>query len=71
MNVPTFQIFEGSGDPETHAVWVEYVEGLREALDRMKVLAAEKPGPYFVSHIASKQVLASIDSRPGRTRGKP
>jgi hypothetical protein len=65
MKLPTFEIFSGRfGDPD--AVWIEVVEGLGQACVRMKAIAAEKPGPYFVFHLASRQVLASTDTTPSR-----
>jgi|SRR5215469_9946907 len=46
MRVPTFHIFSGFRDKD--ALWLESVEGLGAANERMKQLGAEDPGPYFV-----------------------
>jgi hypothetical protein len=63
FRVPTFDIFSGRpGDK--HAIWLEKVEGLGDAYDRMKALAAENPGPYFIFHIEGHQILASINNTP-------
>lgn len=61
MYVPKFDIFRGRS-PETDVLWVECVEGLGAAVDRMKTLAARDPGPYFVFQVVGHQVLASIDT---------
>lgn len=60
--LPKFNIFSGRFS-ETGVLWLECVEELRGAVDRMKVLAGENPGPYFVLHVDSRQPLASIDTR--------
>ena len=46
MRVPTVHIFSGFRDKD--ALWLDSVEGLGAADERMKQLAAEKPGPYFI-----------------------
>lgn len=43
---PNFDIFRGL--PDKNAVWVEAVEGLSAARDRMEQIARDKPGNYFV-----------------------
>lgn len=63
MKIPSFDIF--SGLPNTKdAVWLETVEGLGNACDRMKALAAATPGPYFVFHPYARAILASTDTTP-------
>ena len=65
--LPRFEIFFGQF-PEKDATWIESVEGLGQAADRMHELAKEKPGPYFVFHMVSHQILAVVDTTP---RAKP
>jgi hypothetical protein len=61
MTVPRFDIFYGRF-PEADIVWMECVEGLGAATERMKALAAESPGPYFVFDTHCHAVMASIDT---------
>lgn len=58
--VPKFDIF--SGAPGRDAVWVCTVEGLANAKERMDQIAAEKPGPYFVCFVHSKEILTRTDT---------
>jgi len=46
----TYQIFSAcfSDDDDRDVLWLESVVGLAAARERMKTLAAQKPGPYFV-----------------------
>jgi hypothetical protein len=60
MRVPTVHIFSGFRDKD--ALWLDSVEGLGAADERMKQLAAEKPGPYFIFSTDTHTVLASIDT---------
>jgi len=60
MRVPTFHVFSGFRDKD--AMWLESVEGLGAANERMKQLAGEKPGPYFVFSTDTSNVVASIDT---------
>jgi len=46
MRVPNYHVFSGSRDKD--ALWLESIEGLGAANERMEQLAAEKPGPYFI-----------------------
>jgi len=46
MRVPTFHVFSGFRDKDP--LWLDSVEGLGTANERMEQLAAEKPGPYFI-----------------------
>jgi hypothetical protein len=59
--LPMFDIFSGRFD-DGNAMWVEAVEGLGTAADRMKQLAADNPGPYFVYSTQRRLVVARIDS---------
>ena len=63
MTVPTYHIF--SGLPDRDALWLEAVEGLGAAHNRMRERAVKSPGAYFVFCPQTHTVLASIDtSRP-------
>lgn len=63
MSVPRFDIFYGAID--RNAMWIEAVEGLGAACERMKEHASENPGQYFVFNMETHKVLVSIDtSRP-------
>jgi hypothetical protein len=56
----TFDIF--SGAPVEHGRWVEAVEGLASARQRMGQIAAEKPGKYFLFSDTDQSILAQIDT---------
>lgn len=66
MRVPTYDIFSGSG--YTDAKWLEAVEGLAAATERMKHLAEQMPGPYFVFSTDAKAILASVNTTKPRDR---
>ena len=69
MTVPTYHIF--SGLPDRDALWLEAVEGLGAAHDRMRERAVKRPGAYFVFCAQTHTVLASIDtSRPQQGVGQ-
>ena len=61
MTEPTFDIFKGTTDRD--AMWLDAVEGLSSARQRMEQLATDKPGQYFVYAASSRAVLARIDTR--------
>jgi hypothetical protein len=63
MKVPRYHIFSGLRDK--NAMWLEYVDGLGNAYERMKELARQNPGPYFVFSAETHEVLASIDTSEG------
>lgn len=52
---PLFDIFSGEIN---HPTWLETVEGLDRARERMTRLAAEKPGHYFVYDTYASKVVA-------------
>lgn len=57
--MPIFDIFSRRfGD--TNVDWIDAVEGLGNAAERIKRLAAEKP-PYFVFSAEKWMVIAQID----------
>jgi hypothetical protein len=60
MKIPQYDIFSGETDKD--ALWLEAVEGLGTAKDRMQVLATQTPGPYFVFCQRTHKILASIDT---------
>jgi hypothetical protein len=71
-----FDIFQGHVDRDP--IWVEVVDRLGCAFERIKELAAEKPAHYFVKSLNTHKLLASVDSegspvwctRPGAVRGE-
>lgn len=61
MTEPTFDIFRGTNDKD--AMWVDAVEGLSSARERMDQIAAAQPGQYFVFASRSRAILARTDTR--------
>jgi hypothetical protein len=57
---PTFDLFSDHFDAD--ALWIEAVQEFGCAVERMKELAAQSPGPYFVFCTRTHKVLASIDT---------
>ncbi|HWF38236.1 MAG TPA: hypothetical protein VG322_06945 [Candidatus Acidoferrales bacterium] len=57
---PRFDIF--SGHIDKNALWIETVEGLSNARERMEQIATEKPGQYFIFSPMSHAVLAQIET---------
>ena len=64
MKPPMFDIFCGCSPEDANVRWLSSVEGLEKACERMHVLAAAEPGPYFVMYLANKDVLAFVDTTP-------
>jgi hypothetical protein len=62
LMAPVFDIFSGRSPDDKNVRWLEAVEGLENACERMHVLAALTPGPYFVLNLADKEVLAFVDT---------
>lgn len=60
MRIPTYDLFSGS--PDEGPVWLEKVEGLAAACDRMRERSERSPGQYFVLCGATHRILASIDT---------
>jgi hypothetical protein len=59
--VSKFSVFSGCfGDDD--AVWLESVDGLEAACNRMKEIAGERPGKYFVFSSSAKKAVESIDT---------
>jgi hypothetical protein len=69
MKIPTYDIFSGHF-PGGDALWIEKVEGLGDAVSRMKQLAASDPGDYFVFSIEKHEVVASIDTAKSGTENQ-
>jgi hypothetical protein len=57
----TFDIF--SGAPEENGLWVEAVEGLSSAHQRMRQIAAETPGEYFLLSSTDQSIFTRVDTR--------
>jgi hypothetical protein len=60
VNETTFDIF--SGAPEEHGEFVEAIEGLSSARERMVQIAAQKPGKYFLFSGSSQSILARMQT---------
>ena len=60
MQFLTFDIFAGVF--EQNPMWLEAVQGLSHATERMNKIALEKPGKYFVFCSATHAVVASTES---------
>jgi len=65
---PTLDVF--SGFLEKDAKWLESIEGLGAATQRMFQLSVIQPGPYFVFDYKQHKVLASTDTSP-KPKSKP
>jgi hypothetical protein len=65
---PTFDVF--SGFLEKDAKWLESIEGLGAATQRMFQFSVIRPGPYFVFDLKQHKVLASTDTSP-KPKSKP
>jgi len=59
-SLPKFDIF--SGDRDKDAQWIEAVEGLAKANERMQQLAAQRPGKYFIFYTGTHTVVANIET---------
>jgi hypothetical protein len=60
MTLLQYDIF--SGLPHKNAKWLESVEGLDAAREKMLERAARQPGPYFVFCVEAYAVLASTNT---------
>lgn len=68
MQMPVYDIFSGTGYKD--ARWLETVEGLGAAEQRMKQLAQQLPGAYFLFSVDSKAILAKVDTTPPRDKAR-
>lgn len=55
-----FDLFSGS--PTKDPVWLESVEDIASASERIKQLSRSHPGPYFVYSCHTSAVVARVDS---------
>jgi hypothetical protein len=64
-----FDIFSGT---QKNAVWVETVEGLSAARERLQQIAGEKPGQYFIFSALTRVSVCEIETFaiPHPSRGK-
>jgi len=69
MRIPKYDIFSGIPG-NSSAIWKETVSGLGAANDRMKELAALRPGPYFVFDASSSNIMAQIDTSAAQKHEK-
>ena len=60
MKVPQYHIFSGLRDKDP--MWLETVEGFAAAHKRLKELAAQEPGPYFIFCSGTHTVVASTNT---------
>jgi hypothetical protein len=60
VSLPKFDIFSGDGDKNPR--WIEAVEGLAKANERMQQLAEQKPGKYFIFYTGTLTVVANIET---------
>jgi hypothetical protein len=51
------------GAPEENGLWVEAIEGLSSAHQRMGQIPAEKPGEYFLFSRTDQSILTRLDTR--------
>jgi len=59
-----YEIFSGSRNKDP--MWLESVEGLRAARERIKEKATATPGEFFVFCTKTYTVVASIDTSEGK-----
>jgi 2-methylisocitrate lyase-like PEP mutase family enzyme len=71
MDVPQYDVFAGHSLKE--ALWIEAVGDLETSVERMKAIASEQPGAYFVFCVRTHAVVASVDTTqtPGKTQTVP
>jgi hypothetical protein len=70
MRIPTYDLFSGSQD--SGPVWLETVEELAAACERMREHSQKSPGEYFVVCATTHKILASIDTTSSQTaRSQP
>lgn len=51
-----------AGEPGKDAIWVQAVAGFENAQQRMRQIATDKPGKYFLFCAAQDSVIAQIES---------
>jgi hypothetical protein len=60
--MPTFDIFQSPRN-KNDVVWLECIEGLDAATQRMYAIATHRPGIYFVLNLRDHLVVAKTDTR--------
>jgi hypothetical protein len=60
--MPTFDIFESSNN-KNDVLWLECIEGLDAARDRMYEIAARRPDMYYVLNLHARLLVAKTDTR--------
>jgi hypothetical protein len=60
MSERLFDIF--SGVPDKTPVWMEAVQGLSNARERMEEIAEKAPGQYFVFSTGSQSVIVRTET---------
>lgn len=66
FSLQSYDIFSGA---ESDALWIECVDGLTAAIDRMNAIADDMPGLYFIFGSRERKVLARADTREKRAAG--
>jgi hypothetical protein len=59
-----------SGTHQQNARWIETVEGLATAVERMHKQAIKSPGPYIIFCPRDRTILATIDTTKRGMRGQ-
>jgi hypothetical protein len=60
-SIPSYEIFSGRFG-YTEVLWLESVEGLGNAFERMKEIAKASPGAYFLFCNRTHQKMAAMDT---------
>jgi hypothetical protein len=68
VTIPQFDIFMGAFD--RNAMWVESAKSLEIAKIRIRDLAAQNPGSYFVFSTTFRKVLDVVDTCRKHNEGK-
>ena len=65
--IPSYEIFSGYFG-YTEVLWLESVEGLGSAFERMKEIGKASPEPYFLFCNRTHQKMAAIYTGASRSR---
>ena len=65
----TFDIFQRPCN-KNDAVWLECIEGLGAAKERLYEIATHRPGIYFVLNLRDHSVVAKMDTRSLASSGR-
>lgn len=61
--IHAFDLFMGDSQDRNSVLWLEAVDGLTEAQDRLRQIARDRPGqPYFVFDLRKQQVMLQINA---------